>query len=358
MPIREDVVKASDFNEVVERYEKVWADTYNNTDTDPLDKTYGWGQTSVEPLIASEQLILAEDLNRLIAQVNAGITHTSSTEPLLNKLSAGKYEQDGTWSFGSPVLAENLIQVQDKIDWLSANRFDANESYLSPYMESHDVPVNLSWTFEITNIASFTFPTYNDARHFFNSGGSLCFDFALPEISYASPPGYEYWKNLFDNVGEICIKATEVITDGINDGISLGGFYNLTNGGSLATIWEAQGQAYAGAYGAYGGGLPYTGIGGGYGGYGQRAIKLAGKADYTPGGYTITLAITLVDAEWAQYDYIDTMIYPINLDVGYKQPVNAPTIADNQPNYTAGNYTYQFLDRTPPTITVTGWTGS
>lgn len=324
-------ITAAEFNELLAEYGKYWTDvvpTSAFTDVNKDDHGYGWGQPDVEPTVAPAMIIESEHWNRLVAQVNAGLFHITGDQlTLLNQLASG-----------TPVLAANVHQLQSKVQFIDYQRFEVADAFISsPVIEIDDATYSSPWNGEMTFIARAEFSNYNEARYFFNSGGYIFFDLA----ALGSDVGGPEWAAFLSELGQIRITADQVLSEGNNPGVNLGGFYeSLGSTTGYQTIWQAAASMTGtGSYGGYGG----------YGGYVNRLVTLQAMCEELPGGeIVIKLKIVLADNSLAIGDFNNFTLYA---DVGYAVAVDAPTSL-GQPAFSAGTYEYQFAERIPPMISI------
>jgi len=199
-----DLIEAQDLNDLVAFYNELWNDpstgpftyaTHNDavgpnhdgtTHNDPLnlDRRYGWGQSAatINPTpIASTSLnnyngtvVTLNDINQITAQINAGGYHKEDN-PIIGGLIA--LTGADTLSVGDKIptslynsvctLADNLFTDQYKTDWLNLNPTEVTSVNTS------------SWTADLEVVHKFVFTDYNEARHFFNSGGEFTLELSM-----------------------------------------------------------------------------------------------------------------------------------------------------------------------------------
>ncbi len=381
-----DLIEAQDLNDLVAFYNELWNDpstgpftyaTHNDavgpnhdgtTHNDPLnlDRRYGWGQSAatINPTpIASTSLnnyngtvVTLSDINQITAQINAGGYHKEDN-PIIGGLIA--LTGADTLSVGDKIptslynsvctLADNLFTDQYKTDWLNLNPTEVTSVNTS------------SWTADLEVVHKFVFTDYNEARHFFNSGG----EFTL-ELSMANG-GNSYnqvWQNIFDQFDSIRIGAETcrvvhdsgadngetqydvISTSGVNKGFYTGLIYSSTP--EFNTILDAgvfryaSGGDYAYAY-AYAYAHVYE-----YSEYNSRRIRIQIKADEVGGTFNIYVKVILIE----DVDDLSPITQNITLTSGYAQPSTVPDIADlvGVPYATVGSTLYQFIERAAPIV--------
>ena len=333
-----DLITAVQFNELVTSYNKLWGDEYASANfaditTNFAEHSHGWGQASAEPTVAAETIIESSHVNRLLAQMNAGLYHYDDESALISH-------------FSNTIINASYITstIEDKITNMSllANRFNSNDvdadiDTILSAMES-DIATP-TWETNISSEAKVSFTDYNEARYFFNSGGKL-------SINLTQDGGNgdaRSWNDIFTNTGEIRISALDIINSGENTYTFPGGFYGINPNGSYKQFYTVTGYVSAGDY--YGSA------------YANRNIKIFLKADELGGTFNIYIKVTLTD------DVTSGIINTeLQADYGYVNQNTTPTQAyldagSNGTPYTAveidsTTHVYQFIGRQLPTITV------
>lgn len=364
-----DLIEAQDLNDLVAFYNELWNDpstgpftypTHNDTTGNNLDRRYGWGQAAatIDPTpIASTSLnnyngtvVTLSDINQITAQINAGGYHKEDS-PIIGGLIA--LTGANTLSVGDKIptslynsvctLADNLFTDQYKTDFLNLSTSEVTS-------------VNtVSWTDDLAVVHKFVFTDYNEARHFFNSGG----EFTL-ELSMANGGGTynQVWQNIFDQFDSIRIGAEEcrIVTDddngetqydvistsGVNKGFYTGLIYSSTP--EFNTILDAGVFRY-GSGGDYAYAYVYE-----YSEYNSRRIRIQIKADEVGGTFNIYVKVILIE----DIDDISPITQNVTLTSGYAQPSTVPVISPPDvgvPYTTVGSTIHQFIERAAPTVT-------
>jgi hypothetical protein len=361
--IASDLIEAKDLNDLVDYYNELWSDpstgpftfsTHNDTTGDNLDRRYGWGQTpaTIVPTPAITEIVTLNDINQITAQINAGGYHQEDS-PLLGGLipiiGAGATvvgDKIPTTLYNNVcTLADNLFTDQYKTDFLNLSLAEVSSTNTA------------SWTNDLAVVHKFTFTDYNEARHFFNSGGELAF-----ELSMANGGNLynQFWQTIFEQFDSIRIGAEtcRIVTDddngeiqydvistsGINKGFYNGIIYSSTP--EFNTILDAGLFRYAGS-GAYAYAYAYVYA---YSEYNSRRIRIQIKADEVGGTFNIYVKVILVE----DVDDISDITQNITLTSGYAQPSTVPITTPNPdsgvPYATVGSTLYQFIERAAPTV--------
>ena len=357
------LIEATHLNDLVDFYNEIWNDpstgpftfiTHNDTTGDNLDRRYGWGQTSatITPTPSgppNATIVTLSDINQITAQINAG----------------GYHKNDSVIGGGLiPLTGAGALSVTDKIpttlynnvctlaDNLSTNQYDTD--FLNLSLTELVSTNTASWTDDLEVIHKFTFTDYNEARHFFNSGGELTF-----ELNMAAGGGTynQVWQDIFDQfdsirVGaEVCRVVTDdddgetqwnvIATSGLNKGFYTGIVYSPTP--TFNTILDAGVFNYTN--GSKTQAAVYM-----YSEYNSRRIRIQLKADEVSGFNIYVKVILIEDA-----DDLSAITQNITLTSGYVQPstvpVTTPSPDNGVPYATVGSTTYQFIQRNAPVVT-------
>ena len=371
-------ITAAQYNELVQLYNAYWQGaSYTWDDDHPSEdiRQQGWGQkwydrvndtlTTVMPQVSTLTQITAQHINDLITHVNAGVWHID--EAITPKVLRGT---------STSVSVSNYTQLIDIYDnTLASKKLDIDPSSLQ--VDSNLISTTNSgtaWTSTyLVSVQTYSFTSYDAARHFFNSGGELVMDFST---STGGTNGASIgWNVFFDNLGLVRIDANSTSNDGDGDGdpmfsaIGNKGFYDINaaasgspevytetysissdTGGSLTGIHPATGAVID--MGTYGGGI-----------YSTRRFKIAMKGDDSGSDFKIFVKITL------QEDPDDSVSGPIDLFVnatfGAANPLTTPIESEStgnqyfQPDSPAPNPFNVFVERPAPTVSnTTVWTAT
>ena len=369
-----EIITAAQYNELVQLYDAYWQGGTYAWDDDHISEVIrqqGWGQkwydrvssnlTTVMPQVSQLTQITAQHINDLITHVNAGVWHIDET--ITPKVLRGT---------STSVSASNYTQLTDIYDTtLASKKLDVDPSSLQ--VDSNLISTTNSgtpWTTTyLVSIQTYSFTSYNAARHFFNSGGELLMDFST---STGGTNGASIgWNVFFDNLGLVRINANNTSNDGDGDGdpmfsaIGNKGFYDINSavstytetysissdtGGSLLGVHPGTGAAID--MGTYGGGI-----------YSTRRFRIAMKGDDSGSDFKILVKITL------QEDPDDSVSGPIDLFVnatfGAANPLTTPIESEStgnqyfRPDSPATNPFNVFVERPAPTVANTiVWTAT
>lgn len=362
----QEVIQAEHFNELVRKYRQFWNgpewnpdgdtptssptfDTSHHTDT---ERHKGWGQDALVPSeVVSGTIITAENMNNLVAQINAGIFHIEEDPlTLIPKFSAAAI-----------VTVPAYTQIMDRLDnIIEARKFELE--IINDSLGSVSSVHTASWNNDLYSEYKATFTNYTEARHYFNSGGQLWLTLESGTQTGGNNPANINWQNMFEKLGEVRIGAIETTASGTGSP-SLGGvqgFYSMLSTGATVTIFDAAG---------YHANFPDTGSGPVPGEvyttsstvslylpseYSSRRIRVKIRADELGGTFNVYVIVQLIE----DVDEIIPIDSTITGTFGYVGVDETPELAYANINlFTVGSTVYQFQERTPPTTSVnTNWT--
>ena len=360
-PPNADKITAAQFNTLVSLYNDFWQGgsySYDSYHTGDLTRRKGWGQPAVIPTVSQTTIITAEHTNYLITQINAGLWHIDED------VSSLQVKRGASTSISSSLYTQ-LENVYNNV--ISPKKFNIDPS--SKNVSTAIITTSNSstpWQNDLYSEHKFTFTSYDEARHFFNSGGEFIVDMSSTAGGTNSPS--ITWNTFFNNLGVVRIGAETTTNDG--DGIdspytSVGGakgFYSMNgadngsppalNSGDWETIYNVAADGNVGG-GEYGGGYSNPG-----GVYSQRrfALQLRGTTHVGTGDFDVHLKIKLIEDD----DDVSAINANIIGEFGYSQPLETPLASESSTHQyfsPATGVDYVFQERPAPIISqVVGWT--
>ena len=365
----DDIIKATHFNELVTLLNQVWKggshlwNSEHNTIGHP--RQFGWGQPDLYPQqVAQSSIVTAENVNHIIRQVNVMLWHIDADESATSG-AAGAFINpiiitEASQKSSDPVLVELFVYNQIKSvleNYIYLNKFDSDQITTNLSAVPIQTTSGFTWNNDLECAYKATWPSYNDARHYFNAGGRISFSITSTGGSFT-----DIWGELFTSIGEIEIGAVSCTTSGLNNGILLNeGFYSMTPGQDYFVVFDASGfeRTSYGEYGEYG----YSNQGEEYNWRRERAnihvqseynsrrlrILLKGEEDPSTGEFTVYLKVLLIEDSDDTFALDNT----IRSEMSYHQVNSTPIY----PNYTEfyfkqGTTEYQFLQRINPSISM------
>lgn len=399
--IKKGIITAADFNAITATYDEYWKDpkdgsgnvityAYDSDHSTDLVRRKGWGQTTSLTDVAVTALIEADNVNNLVAQINSGLYHCDNDLPLLVKYATidSVYAEDVNTVPGTPagLNSKGWLGIQNEITStidtkkheLGALSGEDSYSDTNYYVDVNNSGVG--WTGRLTCEVSWTFANYTEARHYFNSGGSIVVDLTAGIGAWSNAKGNasaveninrpgtnpgagggtngsDDWLEIFRSIGEIHFKAETVDRTGSN-GVGNGGFYGLDYNGTKSSMFTASGFGpYSYAY-SYAYATPYQGAGNETAQYGDRAVEVLYKGEEVGGAFVITAEVRL-DDDPDDSELMDTVVVASCYNL---QPIDTPdhaAIGSNASFFTVNGTLYQFDEKVQPTVAqVSAWTAS
>lgn len=343
------VITAAEFNEVVDDYDVIWRgpkDSSGNLIVYTYDaalhqsetlRQKGWGQANaVTPTVSVSSIIDADHYNTLASHVNSGDYHREDASASLITHVA---------STNQTILASDLNNIENRITALNVT---------GPTSQSFDLGIDNIFTPAITSISNggtpwgtadaasagtrgtlvceikYVFPNYDNARHWFNSGGQCTLDLEAVGGNHGSTE----WDYVFDQIDTVYFGGLTTSRGGSN-GIGQRSFYELNQ--TYQQIFNAIGfdGAYANAYG-------YVGSGGGYSTYGGREVTIDAKVDMDGTDFVVYFKVTLTEDADDVYQ-VDCNIF---LHGGCKTADESPNVTymatSNASYHTVNSTSYKF----------------
>lgn len=367
-------IQASHMNKLVDYYNEIWSggtytfDANHNTKND--DRRFGWGQgwnkrtsattneAKINPPVVQGKIIEANDMNQAIVQINAGQYHISDDPTkLLSKLATNHTDPI------SPVLYNQLVDKvatfetnKYKVDWSDVRLNEVITTNTTPWHQDLECVHKFTWTdtvIQTTGNPDKPYSGYDQARHFFNSGGEFTLELSMQPGSGLA--GNDTWRLIFEHFDSIRVGAETcrlVQDDGANskDVLSTStmapkGFYNgITHTGDWITILDAGVFRYGAGDYAYA--YVYSSSAYSYGEYNSRRIRLRLKAIQENGEFSVLVKVILVEDQ----DDIFPITQPVTLTSGYSLPTTTPSPSDGNTSYFTLGTLHQFLTKTAPQI--------
>ena len=283
------------------------------------------------PKVAPTTTITGLHTNKIRSVLNAALYHTNENAALLPSYAPGETITAATYYTIKQIL-DNFINTPARY---KLNGVDIDDAIIETISNNGAV-----WDESTQASTKASFNSYEEARHFFNSGGVVTLN-----LEATNGYGSGFWDTVFDNMQEIRISAETTYNQGITGSI-VGvprGYVDLPANGSEIDLFSYQGFGNSG--GEYDTG-DYTGE------YSDRVVTVMARAEETLTSFDIYITVQLSETI---VDHINDDI--IILDVGYILPLESPSDAylgsgSNALAFIADGISYQFQERIAPTITL------
>ncbi len=234
-------IQATDYNTfatLASSMNEVYADLHPGATTLP-NAGYGYGQTALISVSAGNAVLATEWASLFNTMRNSG-THQGTTVvpplPISNPASGAVIE-----AFNTPSTLASLVST------LRTNRFNValGQSTLVSGTSYTQPGAVIPWTNSLAWTAQVNVSTWNNARYFFNSGGSI-----LLNGSYSTPvtPEDIQWNAMLAAMSPLVFKANSTTPNSGTGGTSIG-FYGLTTTYQIVyTKTYGGGGAYTNSY--------------------------------------------------------------------------------------------------------------
>ena len=171
--------------------------------------SFGYGQTTLSNTVTAGQLIEANQWDAVRFDILNSYLHQTGSFPSITDVNPGNLIGQGA--------SDPLVQYDYFADVITNNRFDVGNFGLA--VSKGTATTSASWSTNAECEIIISFPTANDARHFFNSGSRIRIRSEL--ILGGSPTAQDgSWRDILSNTGQVDFKG---------DIITVLGFYTLTN---------------------------------------------------------------------------------------------------------------------------------
>jgi hypothetical protein len=275
------IVEALTYNAFATAMNEIYYDSHSNATTLP-NAGYGYGQTP-PPLstnLAPGQLIAAIDWKNLFDTMRNASTHQGSNSPFpippVNKPAPG----DLVAAVTTQTIFDSYLAT------LKTNSFNLGTNQTTLINEAPTSSGALPWTTQLVYTYSADFGSWNNARYFFNTGGSLYFS---GQFNPAVPPGTpdeQAWDQALRHITPFKINYNSIIPGASGNEVTPpAGFYGLA-ASATPTTYLTMFQEHLG-----------TSISPHYAtSYVKLEIKLGGAPGTALGG-RIDIRLTLVDGD-------------------------------------------------------------
>ncbi len=253
-----ELVAANDYNPLAAHVNMIFGDAVpgSQPSTDPAivaAMKYGWGQTAPVMNITGNgsgqngDLITAEQWNSLVDRLQIGLINTQSAPPALIRFKVGK-----DYIPAPGAIRSDTVYASHFNDLLELTRvLDASKNVLVP--EETVVVSSVTdlrpapWRKHLTSSVDYDFGSYDRARYFFNSGGTLSLEMSA---SAGTTAGYTIFAGIYEKLGQFTLDLDSSNSTGTGAISTNKGFYDVGTSETLLMTVSSNG---GGPYGGYGG---------------------------------------------------------------------------------------------------------
>ena len=238
-----EIILASDYN-------TFQASLLNVYDVGNGDAGYGQvdtgGQAAV-PTVAVGEIIKNVEWERFRSAAEDCSTHQGSVTffPPASELAVGELVEAHEFD------DLNAFDIDNSLAIITSNRLFFDAGSVTVFANALNSTRNTAWMNQLQHRFTATFPTVDDARYFFNSGGQI--RFRGSRSGGTSSGQNDSWTTMFLNMGTIRFNYTETQHPSGSPGVTVFpiGYYDLTGSFQLIcrVIPASGGYGYVGGYG-------------------------------------------------------------------------------------------------------------
>lgn len=235
-----DLIEAIHFNNFVSDLNFIYA--VGNGDS-------GYGQTAIViPTVLVGDVVQSAEWTDFLNVAEVCRSHqgnVATSFPPLSEVAVGEVVE----AHEANLPSGNTYDIDSSIASLSASRLTADAGSVTVFANELNSVRNTNWDTQLIHIFQVTFPTVDDARYFFNSGGQI--RWRGSRSGGSGTPQDLSWTNLLSQIGTMIFDYSFTAAGSIAT-VQPIGYYDLTT--SFQNILTAVAtDAYGGGYGYYGG---------------------------------------------------------------------------------------------------------
>jgi hypothetical protein len=217
-------IQAADYNAFASSINTVFGDSNSGATTLPT-AGYGYGRTPVTTVTAGNTVTAAEWSTLFTALRTTGTHQGTSSSPV----------PGSNPTIGSNIVAYNTPAMSAMIGDLQTNRFSVAGGQTA--LNTYGPYTSGSWTNSLTYTFSVNFGSWNNARYFFNSGGSISITGYHPPGAGPSTDDDHEWNTMLSEMSPVLFRYNST-TPGTGVAGSIGGFWNPGTNNPLTTSYQ------------------------------------------------------------------------------------------------------------------------
>lgn len=220
-----DNITAASFNSLADRIDDWFSDGCAACSFGDGDQKFGWGGSTISNKIAGDS-ITAVNFNEMTDRINIGVDIVDGVAGTLSQLVIGNSVKASDY---------NAIDAKEVSIRALKNTIDAAE------VSDHGAKANTrttDWSTSIDNVCTYTFASFNKARYFFNSGGSLA---EYLGGAGGSTGNAAAWIALLSLMGTVIMDLDGTSQTGSGGTPAAIGYYDLTTNYQQIFIQQAAG---------------------------------------------------------------------------------------------------------------------
>jgi len=207
-----DSITAAGFNSLVDRIDEWFSDGCPACTFGDGTQKFGWGGSIITNESAGNS-IAAADFNEMVDRINIGVDIVDGVAGTLSQLVAG-----------NTIYASEYNAIDAKEVSLRALKNTIDAAELSVHAGTTDARTT-AWDTTINDTCRYTFTDFDEARYFFNSGGSIKISVALVGGTTGNAVN---WATLFSTMGTITFDLDSTVQSGSGGTPAAVGYYDLT----------------------------------------------------------------------------------------------------------------------------------
>ena len=197
-----NTILASDFNSFHNDVEDIFADNNSNS-VSAGALIFGYGESLLQAEVSAGNSITSAQWNNLYMMIHRCAGHQGTSITLGGSVSAGPR------SAGDTISADT--QLATAITAIRNGKLNADASNMT--LSSRNAKSGAAtWSTSTVHTFTQTFASYDAARHFYNQGGEMRFDFS--RASGSSNDQNTAWTNLGTAVGVVAVKVNTTTQTG------------------------------------------------------------------------------------------------------------------------------------------------
>jgi hypothetical protein len=210
-------ILASDYNSIQTKIARVLGPTVN-------DGTYGYGQTVTSTQVDTTKTIKVDQWLNLQNDIAKARSHQTGSDESFSSLQTPTTSKKVSESIRAAMLAKATDADTNRLAIAPSKASEVD--IISPVVRS------TAWNGSISHLVYVTFPSYDNARYFFNAGGQIRFSATLAGGTSASVNTKDWqWAQMFAAMTSVNFGATAttcVDTSSTSIVTPNAGFYNMT----------------------------------------------------------------------------------------------------------------------------------
>ena len=221
--VQNGLIEATDINTFKSQIDNIYGVGFGDS---------GYGQSIISfPMVAINDLVQSAGWTNFRAMIDVCAQHQGTSTVLL--VPASDLEVNDIITAHDAIT--NVYDFPQMLSDITTNRLIASPTSTSIFLSQSSQSVVGTWVVNATTTVDVSWPTVDDARYFFNSGGTL--SIRSSRSGGAANAQNTSWTDLLSNVGNVVIGSASTTNTGGTGTGSAFGYYTLTTAAN--TIFTA-----------------------------------------------------------------------------------------------------------------------